>query len=120
MSYEPPPSRRFPSLAIGFATIDRPFVVQRLILSIRALFPDTAIYVADQSLPTGPMLDFYASRHVEVLWMNYDCGVTVARNAIVDRCAEDYLVICDDALAPGVRDVLLELLDGASAARRAA
>ncbi|WP_131195417.1 glycosyltransferase family 2 protein [Lichenihabitans psoromatis] len=91
-----PPTGSSRPFAIGFATIDRPFVVQRLILSIRSLFPDAVIYVADQSLPTIPMQDFYASRGVEVLWMDYDCGVTVARNAIVDRCAEDYLVICDD------------------------
>lgn len=84
-------------VAIAFATINRPYVVQRLIRSIRRHYPQIPIYVADQSrhIPRD-MCDFYAGNGVTLLRMPYDCGVTVARNALVAAMQEEFFLLCDD------------------------
>jgi GT2 family glycosyltransferase len=85
-----------PSLAIGFATIDRPHVAQRLIRSIREHFGKVAIYVADQSAQVDAMLPYYAANDVYLIRMPYDVGVTTSRNRLVSEMTEEYFVLCDD------------------------
>ena len=84
------------TLALAFATIDRPYAAERLIMSVRRFFPDIVIYVADQSDGDGPFAKFCESNDVRRLILPYDCGVSVSRNALVDAITEDYFVLCDD------------------------
>jgi GT2 family glycosyltransferase len=90
-----------PTLSIGFATINRPRVAQRLIRSVRRFFPDLPIYVADQSLDREPMQAFYDAYDVHLIQMPFDIGVTASRNALVEAMTEDYFVLCDDDFLMG-------------------
>ena len=104
----PPPAR--PSLALAFATIERPQVVQRLIESVRRYFPDMPIYVADQSLDVAAMTSFYDQTQVRLIRMPYDAGVCAARNRLAASIAEDYFVLCDDDFVFGARTDFTEAL----------
>ena len=83
-------------LALVFATISRPHVVQRLVLSVRKYFPDVPIYIADQSYPNSWMEQFYSENNCSVAWMDHDAGVCASRNAAVTLVKERYFVLCDD------------------------
>jgi hypothetical protein len=85
-----------PSLALAFATVERPQVVQRLILSVRRYYPDLPIYVADQSRHIDAIAHFYEAMQVTVVAMPYDIGVTTSRNRLVREITEDYFILCDD------------------------
>lgn len=89
------------SLALVFATIERPQVVQRLIGSARRFFPAMPIYVADQSLDVTPMLSFYESTGTQLIRMPYDAGVCASRNRLALAVKEEYLVLCDDDFVLG-------------------
>jgi glycosyltransferase involved in cell wall biosynthesis len=84
------------SLALAFATIERPHVAQRLISSVRQRFPAMPIYVADQSLDIAAMSSFYAHMRVTVIRMPYDAGVCASRNRLAASIVEQYFVLCDD------------------------
>ncbi len=94
-----PPGR--PSLALAFATIERPVVAQRLIRSARRHFPDMPIYVADQSLDVSAMAHFYAEMGVRMLRMPFDAGVCASRNRLAASITEDFFVLCDDDFVLG-------------------
>jgi hypothetical protein len=83
-------------LALAFATLERPQVVQRLIVSIRKFRPEIRIYVADQSRRPEAMAEFYRAFAVTVIPMPFDAGVTASRNRLVEAISEDYFVLCDD------------------------
>jgi hypothetical protein len=85
-----------PSLALAFATIERPQVAQRLVRSVRKYFADLPIYVADQSRQVAAMAGFYQQHAVTLLRMPYDAGVTASRNRLAQEIREDYFVLCDD------------------------
>ncbi len=90
-----------PSLALAFATIERPQVAQRLVRSVRKYFGDMAIYVADQSRQVTAIAGFYEQHDVRLLRMPYDVGVTTSRNRLAHEIQEDYFVLCDDDLILG-------------------
>lgn len=89
------------TLALAFATIGRPQVAQRLVLSARRRFPDLPIYVADQSLDAGPMSAFYRHMNVTAVRMPYDAGVCASRNRLVECMSEEFFVLCDDDFVIG-------------------
>lgn len=84
------------NLALAFATIERPPLVQRLVRSVRRHFPDMPIYVADQSRQIGPMRDFYEAQRVQVVPMPFDAGVAASRNRLTATIVEEFFVLCDD------------------------
>src|ERR1700683_2826914 len=98
------------SVALMFATIERPQVVQRLITSARRYFKSIPIYVADQSLNLAPMQDFYAEMQVTVIRMPYDAGVCASRNAAVAAIVEPYFVLCDDDFVFGERTDFMDAI----------
>jgi hypothetical protein len=98
------------SLALAFATIERPQVAQRLIASARRRFPMMPIYVADQSLDVQAMASFYAHMGVTLIRMPYDAGVCASRNCLVAAIAEQYFVLCDDDFVFGARTEFSEAL----------
>lgn len=83
-------------LAIAFATIERPGLVQRLVVSARRRFPDMPIYVADQSRDVAAMLPFYERFAVRLVRMPFDAGVAAARNALVRAVADPFFALLDD------------------------
>jgi GT2 family glycosyltransferase len=85
-----------PSLALAFATIERPQVAERLVRSVRKYFDDLPIYVADQSRQVTAIASFYEQYDVRLLRMPYDAGVTASRNRLAREIPEDYFVLCDD------------------------
>jgi GT2 family glycosyltransferase len=85
-----------PSLALAFATIERPQVAQRLVRSVRNHFGDMPIYVADQSRQVTAIASFYQRHDVKLLRMPYDVGVTASRNRLAREIQEDYFILCDD------------------------
>jgi GT2 family glycosyltransferase len=86
-----------------FATIERPQVAQRLIVSARRRFPTMPIYVADQSLDVAAMSDFYTQMNVTLIRMPYDAGVCASRNRLASSIAEEFFVLCDDDFVFGAR-----------------
>lgn len=110
-------------------TFKRPSAVERLILSIGDRYPCASVYVGDQNRTLDR--SFYnelASRsglrgalHVESL--DFDCGVSVARNQLVTSTKRSYkLMLDDDFLFTEATDIapLLKLLDLQSGAAVAA
>jgi hypothetical protein len=89
-------SMALPSLALAFATIERPQVAQRLIRSVRKYFRDLPIYVADQSRQIEANLKFYEQHDVNLVEMPYDIGVTSSRNRLAQKNQENCFVLCDD------------------------
>ena len=90
-----------PSLALCFATIERPQVAQRLIRSVRKYFPDLPIYVADQSRQLDAAAGFYERHGVTLVRMPFDAGVAASRNRLAQTIGEDYFVLCDDDFVLG-------------------
>lgn len=105
------PVRKKLSLALGFATIDRPHVVQRLVRSVRRRYPDMPIYVADQSRQIEPMQAFYDAFDVHVIHVPYDAGVAASRNAVVAAMTETYFVLCDDDMFLGRETAFEDAVD---------
>ena len=71
-------------------TFERPKTLRRLLKSIRALYPGLRIIVVDDS--KAPV----ESAGVETLTLPYDSGVSVGRNAALERVTTDYLLLLDD------------------------
>src|SRR6516165_11541931 len=68
-------------VTICINTVDRPYCVQRLIKSIRAVYPSIAIILADQN-PSEPAMEaFCDAMNVKVVRMPYSSGVGAGRNA---------------------------------------
>jgi GT2 family glycosyltransferase len=91
------------SLALAFATIERPQVAQRLVRSVRKYFGDLPIYVADQSRQVTAIASFYEQYDVRLLRMPYDVGVTASRNRLAHEIQEDYFILSDDDFVFGPR-----------------
>jgi GT2 family glycosyltransferase len=89
------------NLALGFATIERPQVAQRLIRSARDYLGNIPIYVADQSRDLEAMATFYRANDVHLIRMPFDAGVTKSRNEIAKAIEQDYFVLCDDDFVIG-------------------
>jgi hypothetical protein len=85
-----------PTIALAFATIGRPDLAQRLIRSVRRVYPELRIYVADQSQRVEEMLGFYDQHDIRLVRMPFDAGVCASRNRLVEEMEEDYFLLCDD------------------------
>jgi len=76
---------------IIITTIDRPYVVKRLIDSIRIYYPDIDIYVGDQSKETKSFDEVK-----QVFDLPYDCGLSYARNYMFDNTPKPLKLLLDD------------------------
>lgn len=85
-----------PMLAFAISTFNRPQAVVRLVHSIRDKFGTVPIYVADQSEPDPGLESFCESLDVNYIDLPFDCGVSHARNVMVNAVTEPYFVLCDD------------------------
>ena len=77
-------------------TVDRPYCIQRLIKSIRAVYPSIAIILADQNPPEPAMEAFCDAMNVKVVRMPYGSGVGAGRNAAARHVETEFILYCDD------------------------
>lgn len=90
---------------ICITTIERPRALERMLLSIASHCPDASIHIADQSETIEPesydrlgeQLDSAGLQsRPTVHRLPFDCGVSVARNHLVDSTAGEYKLVVDD------------------------
>ena len=78
-------------VTFGIVTFNRPELCRRLVDSIYEYYPGACVVVADNGWES-PVLP----RVAKVLQLPADCGLSAARNAIVDAYQTPYLLILDD------------------------
>lgn len=79
-------------VTIGFTAFRRPKCALRLVKSIRQYYPNVHIIIADNGDRPADISD----DHLTYIQLPFDCGVSVARNAICDRLQTPYLLLADD------------------------
>jgi len=79
--------------------------------TLRQHYPVIAIYIAAQGVLTPPIDDLRALGGVEVLDMPFDAGVCSARNALLGRVREPYVLVCDDDFAFTTNSGIADALD---------
>lgn len=82
-------------VSVIFATMDRYECAERLLASIRAVYPRMAVLVGDQSKDRGGAKKL-ARAGATVVEMPFDAGVCATRNALVERVETPYFILCDD------------------------
>jgi GT2 family glycosyltransferase len=104
-------------------TMDRPHAVERLLLSVATHRPEASVHVADQSESVDQAsYDRLAGRLEEaglrerptIHALPCDCGVSAARNHLIDSTPAEYKLILDDDFVFTERtdvDALVGLLD---------
>lgn len=88
---EHPRAAMHTALTAGITSYERPAHLRRCLDTLRALYPDLRVIVADTSatrpeLPAG----------VDMLQLPHDAGLSAARNALVRACQTPYLLIAED------------------------
>jgi GT2 family glycosyltransferase len=79
--------------AILITTFLRDDALFKCILSIRKLYPDIAIFVADTGHESSVKDDFCSSHNCELFKVTFDAGVCVARNEGFSRIPDKYKYI---------------------------
>lgn len=86
-------------------TMNRPQALERLLLSIAEHWPDASVHVADQSeefdaeahtMLAERLLRAGLHRQPTVHRLPFDCGVSVARNFLVEATPSEYKFVVDD------------------------
>lgn len=75
-------------------TLDRYAHLEQLIDSIFKYYPNARITVADQSKNID--YHFYMNREVSLISLPYDCGLSYARNKLVECTKRPYILILED------------------------
>ena len=89
------------SIALAFVTAERPCSAQRLIRSARRFLGNIAIYVADQSMEIDGMSAFYDANRVNALRLSSQVSLSAARNALLRKISEDFVLLCEDSFVLG-------------------
>lgn len=92
-------------------TFDRPQCINRLIYSIKMMYPNLRIIVADDSREFHPIVG------VKHLRMAYDSGVSAGRNLALSKVDTPYVITLDDDFVFDSRTILekwLEILETTS------
>ena len=85
------PSRELDDrLTIVIKTFERPAALRRLVTSIRRMYPTVPIIVVDDSRVPSKLPD------VETIVLPFDQGVSIGRQAGLDRVRTPYVMIVDD------------------------
>lgn len=78
-------------------TRDQPQAVQRLIRSVRSIFPKSRVLVADHGAKNEFMDQFYRAHEIEIYRLPAGASVSTYRRALVDRLGnEEAFVACSD------------------------
>lgn len=84
-----------PLFAFGVVTFRRWDIVSQTLPHLRAQFPHVPIYVADQN-GNKENLELYEKVGAEVLWLDFDAGLSKARNELMRSIEKDYVFLIDD------------------------
>ncbi len=79
-------------VTIGITAFRRPDALRRLVASIRSAYPTIPIVIADN----GDQPVAFNDPATDTLRLPFDCGVSAARNAIVQRFQTPYLLVTED------------------------
>jgi glycosyltransferase involved in cell wall biosynthesis len=79
------------NVTFGITAFNRPQLLRQLIDSIRSRYPHTHILVADNGSERAVLPD-----DVQVIQLPFDCGLSVARNALIDHLETDFLLLLED------------------------
>src|SRR5262245_62058812 len=78
-------------VTFGITTFERPGLLVGLVRSIRQRYPLARIVVADNGKQKAPLPD-----SVKRLNLPFDCGLSRARNALIDSLQTKYLLLLED------------------------
>jgi glycosyltransferase involved in cell wall biosynthesis len=82
-------------LTLIVTTIRRPDTAKRFLESVRHYFPEMPIILSEQA-DEYQLIEFCAQRAIRHLALEFDSGLSHARNAMLDRVETDYFVLTDD------------------------
>ncbi len=74
----------------------RPEETKKTIISLKAYCPNCKIYIADQDDPSADMFNFYEQYNVEYYFIPFDCGLSYARNFLIKKIEEPYIMWGDN------------------------
>lgn len=83
-------------VTFGFTTIDRRHTAFEAVRTLRRHFPKNRLIVIDQNEPDIESRTFYAAQNVEVRFVEYDIGLSAARNLMFRACQTHYFFMLDD------------------------
>lgn len=83
-------------ITVCVTTLDRPHCAQRFVRSVRARYPQVGIVLVSQGAPHPVLAATCADENVALDVVDYDAGVTIARNRAIQLASSKYLLICDD------------------------
>ncbi len=92
-------------IAFCITTMERPAALEAMLLSIAEHQPDAPVYIADQSRDVDAasydalasrLLESGLRRRPELHRLPFDCGLSAARNHLVESTPEKYKLILDD------------------------
>ncbi len=83
-------------ITVCVTTIDRAHCAQRFVRSVRARYPHLGIVLVSQGEPHPLLAETCADERVALDAVDYDAGVTVARNRAIALASSGYLLFCDD------------------------
>jgi len=69
---------------------------KKCVESLRQHYPRCKIYVGDQDPPTAEMYRFYEENNVEYYFLPFDCGLGYARNFLIRKVKEPYVMWGDN------------------------
>jgi hypothetical protein len=83
---------------VGFICVNvlRKEETKACVNSLRAFCPYVKVYIADQDEPCAEMIQFYEQNHVEYYYLPFDCGLSYARNFLLEKVKEPYLMWGDN------------------------
>lgn len=81
------------------------------IISLKKHCPTAKIYIADQDKPSGEMLKFYEINNVEYYYVPFDCGLSYARNFLIDKIKEPYIMWGDNDFLFDEKNNILEAIE---------
>jgi len=96
MDQESTAARISSEITVCVTTIDRAYCAQRFIRSVRTRYPHLGIVLVSQGEPHPGLAATCADEKVALDVVNYDAGVTIARNRAIELASSKYLLFCDD------------------------
>lgn len=80
-------------VTIGITAFRRPESLHRLVSSIRQRYADVPIVVADNGDQPADLTEF---AHVKYLTLPFDCGLSAARNRLIDELQTPYMMLLEE------------------------
>ena len=78
-------------ITFGITSFERPRLLEQLVASIRRRYPQARILVADNGRQKANL-----PNDVRVLNLEFDCGLSRARNALIDNLETEFLLLLEE------------------------